>query len=217
MKSPRGQRKHDQVVQEIMATARAMMREEGAAALSLQELARRLGMRAPSLYHYFSGKMDLYDALFRLGFSLFDTYVQERMAGADTWLEELRRYLAAYMAFARENPELYQLCFERPVPGFVPSQQSLELSFGALSRGYATAARWRDSMQTDLSPQQITDLVLAVAHGLTALHIANEPQLPVGQGRFGGLISAAASLFESAWSRSQNPKETNDDEPVRRG
>jgi hypothetical protein len=105
------------------------------------------------------------------------------------------------MAFALENPELYQLCFERPVPGFVPSPASLEISFGVLRRAYVTAGRWREMTQSDLSDQQMADLVLAVMHGLTALHMANEPNLPVGQGRFGGLISAAVSLFDKAWTR----------------
>jgi AcrR family transcriptional regulator len=211
MKSRRRQQTHDQVTQEIVAAARALMREEGAAALSMQALARRMDMRAPSLYNYFAGKMDLYDALFCQGYRLFDAYVQEKVAGAATWQEELHRYLAAYMAFARENPELYQLCFERPVPGFVPSQESLELSFSTLRRGYATAARWRQAVQTDLSDKQMADLVLAVMHGLTALHLANEPDLPVGQGRFGGLISAAVALFDNAWSQPPNLKEANDE------
>jgi len=53
------------------------MREEGVAALSMQELARRMDMRAPSLYNYFSGKAEIYDVLFRLGFSLYDTHMKE--------------------------------------------------------------------------------------------------------------------------------------------
>lgn len=186
------------------------MREEGAAALSMQELARRLDMRAPSLYNYFSGKSEIYDALFRLGFGQFAAYIEEKTAGAQTWHEELGRYLEAYMAFALENPELYQLCFERPVPGFVPSSASLELSNSVMRRGYATAGRWRETIQSTLSDQQIADLVLAVMHGLTALHMANEPGLPVGQGRFGSLISAAISLFHQAWSQ---PVEPTGDKP----
>lgn len=200
MKSGRRQLQHESVTQEILATARAIMREEGAAALSMQELARRLDMRAPSLYNYFAGKNEIYDALFRLGFDQFAAYIDAKVAGSQTWQEELRRYLEGYMAFALENPELYQLCFERPVPGFVPSPASLEVSVSTLRRAYAIAGRWREAIQTDLTDQQMTDLVLAVMHGLTALHIANEPNLPVGQGRFGSLISAAVSLFNQAWS-----------------
>ncbi|GAB4149376.1 MAG: hypothetical protein Fur0021_10290 [Candidatus Promineifilaceae bacterium] len=200
--SPRRQRNYDAMVQTILETARAIMREEGVAALSMQELARRLDMRAPSLYHYFSGKMDIYDALFRLGFTLYGKQMQEAVQAAQTWQEELRLAFAAYMTFALQNPELYQLCFERPVPGFVPSQESLELSFGLLQANYERAALLVESIHTDLTPQQVVDLVIAMMHGLTALHLANEPHLPLGQGRFGSLIPAALSVLEKAWSKS---------------
>lgn len=200
--SPRRQRNYDSMVQTILEIARAIMREEGVAALSMQELARRLDMRAPSLYHYFSGKMDIYDALFRLGFTLYATQMQEAIQAAQTWQEELRLVFTAYMTFALQNPELYQLCFERPVPGFVPSQESLELSFGLLQANYERAARLVESIHTDLAPPQVVDLVIAMMHGLTALHLANEPHLPLGQGRFGSLIPAALSVLEKAWSKS---------------
>ncbi len=200
MKSRRQQRNHETMVEEILATARAIMREEGAAALTLHELARRMEMRPPSLYNYFAGKADLYDALFRLGFGLYDDYMQERLAGAASWQDEIRRYLSGYMAFALENPELYQLCFERPVPGFVPTPESLELSQQILQRGYDRVGRWREQISSTLSNQQIADLVIAMMHGLTALHMANQPGLPVGEGRFGGLIAAAVALFDAAWS-----------------
>jgi hypothetical protein len=36
-------------------------------------------------------------------------------------------------------------------------------------------------------------------HGLAAMHLANEPHLPMGEGRFGSLIPAAISVFEKAW------------------
>ena len=48
----------------ILAAARAVMREQGVAALSLREVARRVQMQAPSLYAYFPSKMALCDALF---------------------------------------------------------------------------------------------------------------------------------------------------------
>lgn len=200
--SSRRQRNYDSMVQTILETARAIMREEGVAALSMQELARRLGMRAPSLYHYFAGKMDIYDALFRLGFTLYADQMQAAIQEAQTWQEELRLVFTAYMTFALQNPELYQLCFERPVPGFVPSQESLELSFGLLQANYERAARLVESIHTDLAPPQVVDLVIAMMHGLTALHLANEPHLPLGQGRFGSLIPAALSVLEKAWSKS---------------
>lgn len=199
--SPRRQRNRDMMVQSILETARAIMREEGVAALSMQELARRLDLRAPSLYHYFAGKMDIYDALFRLGFTLYADHFAHTTQGAQTWQDELRLAFEAHMTFAMQNPDLYQLCFERPVPGFVPSQESLHVSFRMLQNAYERGAQLREVLDTDLAPEQIVDLLIAIMHGLAAQHMANEPDLPLGQGRFGALIPAALSVLNKAWSK----------------
>jgi AcrR family transcriptional regulator len=200
-KSPRRQRNHDLMVRTILDTARNIMREEGVAALSMQELARRLDMRAPSLYNYFSGKMGIYDALFRLGFTMFSEHMAKTVQGAQTWQEDLHRTFDAYMTFALQNPDLYQLCFERPIPGFVPSEDSLNLSFGLLHQTYERIECLYGTFNTELPPDQARDLVVAMMHGLTALHMANEPDLPVGQGRFGALIPVAISILDKAWAK----------------
>jgi AcrR family transcriptional regulator len=199
MKSNRRLRNRELTIQTILDTARAIMREEGVAALSMQELARRMDMRAPSLYNYFSGKMEIYDTLFRLGFTLFDEHRREVLKESKNIYDEIRLSIEAHMSFALEHPELYQLCFERPVPGFIPSQASLELSFGLLHQAYAQVDVLREVLETDLSSQQLADTVIAITHGLTALHLANEPDLPIGQGRFGSLIPVVVSILEKAW------------------
>jgi AcrR family transcriptional regulator len=196
--SPRVQRNRQAVIQSILEAARAIMREEGVAALSMQELARRMDMRAPSLYNYFAGKMEIYDALFRLGFSLWKEKVEQAAQASTNFQDEIRNILEGYFSFALENPELYQLCFERPVPGFVPSQESLDLSFGILHDAYRRVEQYQSELNTSLTSEQIADLVIAIAHGLTAMHLANEPHLPIGQGRFGALIPTALSMLEAA-------------------
>lgn len=200
--SPRVQRNREATIQTILETARAIMRKEGVAALSMQEVARRMDMRAPSLYNYFSGKLDIYDALFRLGISLWRESVEKAAQEAGSFQEEMRNIIEGYMTFALENPDLYQLCFERPVPGFVPSQESLELSFGLLDYSRQRVDGFMSQLDTDLTSEQILNLTIAVSHGLTALHLANEPHLPLGQGRFGSLIPVALSMLEAAISRS---------------
>jgi AcrR family transcriptional regulator len=194
--SPRRQRNREATIQSILDNARIIMREEGVAALSMHELARRMDMRAPSLYNYFSGKMDIYDALFRLGFKLWGDIVEGAARESTTFQDEIGHILEDYMTFALENPELYQLCFERPVPGFVPSQESLELSFGILDTSRRRVEKYKHEIDTQLSSDQILNLTIAVSHGLTALHLANEPHLPLGQGRFGSLIPVALSMLE---------------------
>lgn len=195
--SPRVQRKREAAIQSILNAARAIMREEGVAALSMQELARRMDMRAPSLYNYFSSKMDIYDALFRLGFKLWGEIVEKAAQESTTFHDEMGRILEGYMSFALENPELYQLCFERPVPGFVPSQESLALSFGILEFSRQRVETYRQELNAEFTSEQIVNLVIAVSHGLTAMHLANEPHLPIGEGRFGSLVPAARSMLET--------------------
>jgi AcrR family transcriptional regulator len=111
--SPRSQRNRDRMIQKISETARGIMREKGIAELSMHELARRLEMRPTSLYNYFAVLMDIYDSLFQLGFTLWGEHVKEYTQGAQTWQDEIRLAMEAFMTFAMQNLELYQLCFTR--------------------------------------------------------------------------------------------------------
>lgn len=199
--SPRRRRRRQRTIDHILTTARGIMREEGVGGLSVHELARRLDMQPPSLYNYFDGLMDIYDALFRLGFERWDAHVQEYAGDAETWQEKIRLAMEAYLTFAVQNPELYQLCFERPVPGFEPSPESLRVSTDNLQTWVEHIVDFKEDLKTDLPAEQITDLVIALSHGLTALHMANQPDLPLGEGRFGSLIPAAVELIEQAWSK----------------
>src|SRR5688500_20263663 len=113
--SPRERRRRnrEQMIASILDAARAVMRERGVADLSLREIARRVSMQAPSLYEYFPNKAALYDGLFLAGFRLFRARGEQELESATTFWDQIRAAFEAYMAFARENPELYQLLFER--------------------------------------------------------------------------------------------------------
>ena len=195
----RRKRNRQEMIDAILQVSREMMRAEGAAALNLNEVARRVGVKTPSLYGYFDNKMAIYDALFKQGMELFaeKTAVPEGVSGWDHFAYALE----AYMRFAVENPELYQLLFERPVPGFEPSEESMAVSLATLERGRADMSRFLAETGIDpgLPAAQALDLAIAMAHGLTAQHIANEPHLAVGDGRYGSLIPQAVAVFKTAW------------------
>jgi len=200
----RRQRNRQEMMTAIIDAARAVMREEGVAALNMHEVARRVGLRAPSLYEYFPGKMALYDAVYRFGIRLYAAG-REQLApitthSASFW-EHARGELEHSMTFAQENPELYQLVFERPVPGFVPQPESLEEGAQMLANSdqILKQALEQGNLALGLPPEQARDLFIAMMHGLTALHRANEPEQPMGNGRFGSLIEGALALFQAAW------------------
>jgi hypothetical protein len=105
------------------------------------------------------------------------------------------------MRFAQENQDLYQLMFQRPVPGFVPSEESMAVSLARLDMTRSQFIHILESSEisTILPFEEARDIYIALQHGLTELHLANNPELPVGQGRFGTLIDQAVDFVLSAW------------------
>jgi AcrR family transcriptional regulator len=197
----RRQRNREEVRQAILEAARAVMHEQGVAALSLREVARRVQMQAPSLYAYFPSKMALYDALFLQAVRLRAEYRDREEARREGFWDRLEGRFESYMRFAQENPELYHLAYERPVPGFVPSPENLAEAFQAPAglEQMLTDAAATDEVVLDVPVAHARDLLIGMIHGLTAHHIANEPELPVGSGRFGSQIPAAIALFRAKW------------------
>jgi AcrR family transcriptional regulator len=203
----RQQRNHDEMVAQILDAARAVMREQGVAALNLQEIARRVGMRAPSLYNYFPGKLAIYEALFAMGMKMYRERMETDLGPLGATWESVQRMMEGYLSFALEHPELYQLIFERPVPGFVPSAEGLEESAKLLESGkrainQAIAA---GTFQSSLSADEMMNVLIALTHGMASQHLANEPHLPLGSGRFGSLIPAMIELLRSAWGSGRKP------------
>src|SRR5215212_1859158 len=168
----RRRRNRDLVVAAILDAARAVIRERGVADLGLREVARRVSMQAPSLYEYFPSKLALYDALFLAGFRLFRDRLERDVFGAETFWDLLRAHFEAYLGFARENPDLYQLLFEHPVPGFVPSAESMAEGAPLLDR---FTRRIADAIGTGeiapgLTASQTHDLAIAMMHGIASQH-----------------------------------------------
>lgn len=202
-KMSRREQVRQETIERILAISREEMQEHGVAALSLGVIAKRLGMRTPSLYTYFDSKHAIYDALFREGFLLFGQYMDERPDQDGPLRDNLRSALSTYMRFAQENPDLFQLMFQRPVPGFVPSEKSMAVSLSRLEMSRTQFSRFFESQEvvTNLPFEEARDIYIALQHGLTELHLANNPDLPVGEGRFGKLIDQAVQFVLDAWQK----------------
>jgi AcrR family transcriptional regulator len=192
-------RKRDWTRAEIVAAAWELAGREGLAALSLRELAARVGMRAPSLYTYFPSKNDLYDAMYAQGMRQFAEVMSGSPPGRNAQ-ETLRNRARTFVGAAVRDPLRYELLFERPVPAFVPSAESLAIGLASLAatRNVAGAA--------GLPGQQAFDLLMATMRGLVGMQIANEP----GGDRWVGLVDEAVDILvahyaEGGRKRSSGP------------
>lgn len=198
----RRRRNREQMIAAILEAARAVMRERGVAALSLREVARRVSMQAPSLYEYFPSKAALYDGLFLIGFRLFQECLVPSLERRTSFWDRIEATCEAYVGFAREYPELYQLVFEHPVPGFAPSDATMAEGLVLLDRftRLFTEAIDNGEISPGLSPGEARDLFIAMIHGLTSQHLSNDADAPPGGGRYGGLFGPALALFRQSWT-----------------
>src|SRR3954470_1452907 len=109
---------------EIIEAAWAVAREQGVAGLTLRDVARRVGMQAPSLYSYFWSKHDIYDAMFAQAWA----DVLERKPTVDALPEDPRTALKVIAHFmfdwAVADPARYLLTNQRTIPGFEPSAEA---------------------------------------------------------------------------------------------
>src|SRR5438270_11180533 len=128
--------RHEATKAEILDAAWELVRAEGLAALSLRDLAARVGMRPPSLYSYFDSKHAIYDAMFLQGnLELLRRY-EAMPAGADP-VDDFRANARMFVGFTVEDPARAQLMFMRSIPGFEPSPESYEVAVRIVDYGRA--------------------------------------------------------------------------------
>jgi AcrR family transcriptional regulator len=196
----RRQRRRQETITEVLDIAAEIMTEQGVAGLSLGEVARRMGIRPPSLYVYFPSKDALYDALFERGAQLVLDHVRAH-TGDDAdgrSFEEIM--LAASELFVRwsvEHAPYTQLLFWRPVPGFMPTEQA-----------YAPAVELVELTLTRLSQLQEHGLIrpdadiddvardwTVLISGVISQQLSNEPDVPFASGRFTGALPSLVAMF----------------------
>lgn len=97
----------------IVAEAVTCMEQTGQPAVSLHELARRLGVKTPSLYNHIKNTRELRYEVFRYA---IDKFVANQRAATEGKRrdEAIRAFAEAYHAFAAENKGLYRLIMSIP-------------------------------------------------------------------------------------------------------
>jgi AcrR family transcriptional regulator len=169
---------------EILEAAWDQVRAEGLAALSLRELAARVGMRAPSLYSYFDSKHAIYDAMFAEANRELLRRIESTSWDPDPRLA-VGQGARLFVEFSTEDPARYLLLFQRTIPGFEPTAES-----------YAVAEQVVAFSQTrfaaaGISTQRAFDLWTALIAGLSAQQIANDP----GGDRWLRLVDDAVDMY----------------------
>ena len=189
--------RRQQTIEEALDAAVAIMEEAGVGGLSMSEIARRLGMRQPSLYKYFPSLHAVYDALFARGLERSGAAIGAAVEDGPRGVVTIRAAGRALVRWAVENPALAQLLYWRPVPGFAPTAATFAASvrqMDQLRAAFAAAVR-AGELGPDAASAEAPRLFTIVLSGLISQQMANEPAADYGTGMFTSLTEAALEMF----------------------
>lgn len=150
---------------EIVTAGREILESHGLAGLTMQSVAARVGVRAPSLYKRVRDRDALIDAVAEA--TVAD--LTHRLEASDRSLEALAR---TYRAFAHERPEGFRLMFATAAPQH------------ALDRASATIVRSAGELAGDEHALEAARLITAWATGFLHMELA-------GAFRLGGDVDEA--------------------------
>jgi len=207
VQTDRRARRRQETIEEILDLSEAIMTEEGVNGLSLAEVARRLGVTPPSLYKYFPSLLSVYDALYARAARAHLDVMRAAMDESEPGLRALEAGLMASGHWCIEHRARAQLLFWRPVPSFEPSPDAFAPSVEMMElnrKGLADAVA-----AGELGPDGATDeaiyLVSIMIAGTLSQAMANEPDLPWGDGRFSPLFPKLMALLPAAYPPDGKP------------
>jgi AcrR family transcriptional regulator len=179
----------------IVEAAWALVHDEGLAALSLRDLARRAGITTPTVYAYFESKNAIYDAMFGQAAASFASHMAEPYETDDP-PAVLQASARRFVEFCTADVARYQLLFQHTVSGFEPSPTSYAPAVRALN-----SSRERLALNGFTDPRQL-DMWTALMTGLVDQQISNDP----GGDRWIRLIDDFVTMFLTHCHSQRTPR-----------
>jgi AcrR family transcriptional regulator len=122
----------------LVDAALAILRRDGAAALTVRNITAEAGCSTTGVYTYFGGKQGVVEAIFVEGFDSFDRAVADGFQHDD-----LLGSGRAYRAWALAHPTQYMVMFGRAVPDYEPTPEAHARSLESFFRLVAVVDQLR--------------------------------------------------------------------------
>jgi AcrR family transcriptional regulator len=182
----------------LIDEAGRVLRTEGTAALTLRRLAQATGTSTAAVYSLFGDKSGLLEHMYLEGFERLARTVSS-VAPAGNPLDGFLAMSRAYRRAALRSPDLYELMFGSPVPGFSPSADARRAAAKTFRPVVDAVARCVDSGALDArtDPEAAAHHLWALAHGLVALELHGT--LPLSQDEYGRRYLSAIGASLSAY------------------
>lgn len=107
---------HGNLREELVTQGLAILESEGLGALTMREIARRLGVTQTAPLHHFENKTALLAAIATAGFRMLFDWRMEALKDRREPHDRLMAVMLAYLAFARAHPTLFLLMHGPDIP-----------------------------------------------------------------------------------------------------
>jgi AcrR family transcriptional regulator len=155
-----------------VASALAVLADEGVAGLTTRTVARRANASVPAIYEVFGDKAGLIREVFIEGFRLLGNELGQ-VEGSSDPLEALLAVCETFRQFVLANPVLAQTMFSRPFAEFNPTAEDNKagLAVSKVFVHHTRAAVRAGALEGD--PTDIAHMFFAFVEGLAAAESAN--------------------------------------------
>ena len=187
---------------EALDHAVVLMTAEGVGALSVSEVARRMGIRGPSLYKYFPSRHAMYDALFARGLAEQLAAVRTAVDGLPRGVPRIRAGGAAASAGRWRTRPSPSCCTGGRCPASSPRPAVFAPSVDDMAdvrAEFAEAVRL-GQLRPAPTPTTSSACTPSSSPGSISQQLANQPGAAYAEGDFSRLTDTAIEQFLSAYA-----------------
>jgi len=162
----------------IGAAATALYAAGGVGAITMRDIAKKLGRSPMGLYRYFADREEILAFVRTDAFDRFSDALERAFASGDDVFARARAVGRAYFDFALANPQAYRLMFDLDPPDEAKHPQ---LRRAGKRAGETVTRHVKDLVAAGIvhgDPKIVGNALWAASHGVIVLHLAG--RLPAG-------------------------------------
>jgi AcrR family transcriptional regulator len=173
--STRKERQKEELKSKILQAAKELFMQKGFEDTSIRNIAEKIEYSPTTIYLYFKDKDDIFCELHKEGFILLNQYFRPLAHVSDPF-ERLKAINKAYISFALENGEFYDLMFiiRSPMNSIAKGESDWEEGQRSFSFLVDTIKEcMAKGYFKDMEPDIVAFTVWSMVHGIVSLEIRN--------------------------------------------
>ncbi len=171
MNKPNKNYHHQDLRTTLLENAELLLSEKGIAGLTLRDLAERSNVSRQAPYHHFPSKQALLCAVAERSFDDLNRLLDKAEGSGLSLVEGLKEYVIAYVRYAAENPEKYELMFGAVTWRNEPSAELTEKGQATFRRytGLIAQLKANGDLPNHFDETRMSQITWATLHGLCRL------------------------------------------------